>query len=56
MIRERPHLTVWMFSAVFLVVAAAHADDSATPERVVMTEHALTAEQAKYLASWEMGT
>lgn len=47
MIRPRPQLTVSLFAAMVLVAAATHADDSVEPESVLMTQHALTAEQAK---------
>ncbi|MCH9652325.1 MAG: formylglycine-generating enzyme family protein [Planctomycetes bacterium] len=47
MIRQRPQLTVSVFAVLILVVAATHADDSQEPNRVLMTKHPLTAEQAQ---------
>jgi len=47
MIRQRPQLIVSAFAAIILVAAAAHADVSAEPKRVLMTEHPLTTEQAQ---------
>lgn len=47
MIYRKPQLAVSMFAAAILVAAATHADDSANPKRVVMTEHAISAEQAQ---------
>ena len=46
MICQRPQQTVFVFAAMILVSAAAHADDSVEPEPVVLTENSLTAEQA----------
>jgi formylglycine-generating enzyme required for sulfatase activity len=44
---RRRQLTVSVFAAVILVAAATHADDSVEPERVLMTEHALSTEEAQ---------
>lgn len=47
MIYRRARLTVSVFAAAILVAAVTHAEDSVEPERVLMTEHALSAEQAQ---------
>ena len=47
MICRRAQLTVSVFTAVILVAAATHADDSVEPESVLMTKHAISAELAR---------
>ena len=47
MTRRSQQSTVSVFVALMLVAAATYADDSVAPERVLMTEHALSAEQAQ---------
>lgn len=47
MIRQRPQPTLSLFVVILVVASTTHADEPATPKRVVMTKRALTAEQAK---------
>ena len=47
MICRRQQLTVSLVAAAILVAAVTDADDSVEPERVLMTEHALSAEQVQ---------
>jgi len=47
MICRRRQLTVSVFAAMVLVAAATHAGDSVEPERILMTENPLSAEQAR---------
>ena len=47
MISRIQQLAVSVFATVILIAAATHADDAVEPERVLMTEHALTAEEAQ---------
>ncbi len=47
MIQQRPQVALLVIAALIVLAAAANADDAIEPERVLMTEHALTGIQAK---------